>query len=530
MYASSDNITKKMDALLGHTGFVGSHLRENLNPDTTMNFNSKNLKAATDHEFRNVYCACVPAVKWWANKNPSEDFSQTQEILEVLVAIKFTGRFIYISTIDVHDHSKKNQVEQCQYPSKEPYGRHRLQLEDHLRHAMGQRLVVVRLPALFGLGLKKNMLFDLLEGHMLDQLNINTAFQWYSLSWLWEDLEYISKNLTGVNVVNLYPPPIESRELVARFFPSLTEKLHHGHRSEYNQGSIHVADRRSKADILEKMGEFVKMYAYVKGQNHMVVSNIAWEPRHDEHALFLMKRFGVRNIELLPTKHSTWENVFEDPTVLTKPFEGSGISVYSLQSLLYGVPGNFLSEPDAIKNHLDNVLKAAQSVGCVVAVLGSPKTRVHGMTETVLTTALDAVQSTTRNVKLCLEPNAKEYGCHVGTDMASVLRMTRLSSFSMNMDTGNALMSGDRMPEFPSPRIAHVQVSAPHLEPMLDATYADLDDLGMTKFILQTVRNKKAVRISLEVNLGISRINILGDQIRKFAAYCSRSFGEADIF
>lgn len=517
-----------MDALLGYTGLVGSHLRENLSPDETMYFNSKNFSEALEGEFRNVYCACVPAVKWRANKYPSLDFEQLQRILDVLTSMKFTGTFVLISTIDVHDPAHAHQSERCEHPSKQPYGRHRLQLENELRHVMGAKLLVVRLPALFGLGLKKNMLFDLLEEHMVQHININTAFQWYSLSWLWEDLQHIQQLHQTTRTVNLYPPPIESTEIVSRFFHGLTDSLARGDRFEYNQTGSPVAGRRSESDVLTAMAEFIRLRAYASGPNHMVVSNMAWEPKHDPHAMFLMKRFGIHEVELLPTKYSPWDEFFRDPYRLKDHYKRNDIRVWSLQSLLHGVPGDFLSSPEVMKDHLRNVMRAAHSIGCCAVVLGSPKKRVHGLNEEDLSEALEHVQFSSTKVKLCLEPNAKEYGCHVGADIASVLRMTRRYSFYMNLDTGNATMARDTLPAFPSPKIAHVQVSAPYLEPVADAMYAELDRTGFTAFIAHAVGSCSDLHVSLETNLGAERVGMLGDQMRRFATYCSRSFEKED--
>ena len=516
-----------MDALLGYTGLVGSHLRENLSPDETVYFDSKNFTEATQREFRNVYCACVPAVKWWANKNPSQDFEHVQRILDVLTSMRFTGTFVLISTIDVHDHAHTNQSESCEHPSEQPYGRHRFELENQMRKVMGAKLLVVRLPALFGLGLKKNMLFDLLEQHMVQQVNINTAFQWYSLSWLWEDLQHIQK-MDAVRTVNLYPPPIESAEIVSRFFASSAGKLVCGERFEYNQPSRIMPERRSKADVLTAMEEFIRLRAYTSGPNHMVVSNMAWEPKHDEHAIFLMKRFGIQQVEVLPTKYSPWDEFFRDPHRLKKHYERDGIRVYSLQSLLHGVPGDFLSSPEAMKDHLRDVMRAAKSIGCSALVLGSPKKRVHGLNEEDFSEALEDVQCCSREVKLCLEPNAREYGCHVGADIASVLRMTRRYSFYMNLDTGNATMTRDTLPAFTSSKIAHVQISAPYLEPVTDDTYAELDRTGVTAFVAHAVGSCSDIRVSLEASLGEARVGMLGDQMRRFAGYCCHSFQKED--
>jgi len=512
-----------MDALLGHTGFVGSHLRENLDPDTTLYFNSKNLPHATGREFRDVYCACVPAVKWWANKHPSEDLSVCREILAVLTGVRFTGRFVLISTIDVHDCAFVNQSEDCEHPSAEPYGKHRLLIESELRKVLASRLLVVRLPALFGVGLKKNMLFDLLEQHMVHKVNVNTAFQWYSLCWLWGDIQHVKSTRPDIETVNLYPEKVESGELIRTFFPDQLSKVGHGQRLEYDQRSNHDVYWRSKTRVMEKMGEYFQMRRYITGENHMAVSNMAWEPIHDNHALFLMERFGIRRVEVLPTKYAAWESFFQDPSEVTNRFASRGIAVYSLQSLLYGIPGDFLAAGQALQDHLKKVLMAARSVGCSVVVLGSPKTRVSGLTESELARQLHAVQSSVAGVKLCLEANAAEYGCHVGTDLASVQRTIDGTDVCANMDTGNLLMTGETVHPANLEKIAHVQISAPYLQPLTTATYVDLDAAGVTSTIKKLLE-PGTIRVSLEVRCGAGMV---GEQVRLFCKYCAAHFGSS---
>lgn len=514
-----------MNALLGYTGLVGSHLRERLHPDTTMYFNSKNFKEVTKHKFGNVFCACVPAMKWLANQNPCDDLSTVHDIFDTLVEIEFCRNFYLISTIDVHEHEKMCQVEDCAYPSTEPYGSHRLGLEKQLRERLGSRLVVVRLPALFGLGLKKNVLFDLLEDNGLPALNINTAFQWYSLSWLWDDICYISTNLPRAGTVNLYSPKIETRVVAENFFPAAVDRMTVGERLEYNHSSKHgMVERRSVPEILQEMGRFIDMYRYTKRKNHMVVSNMAWDPCHDDHAIFLMKRFGVRKVEVLPTKYAEWETLFAHGGDFAKKFEENGIEVYSLQSLLHGVNGDFLNSPLSVRKHLRRVMTLARDKGCRVVVLGAPRARVKGIPEDYLLEILDDVQQGFEDVRLCLEPNARAYGCHIGTDLSSVLRIVGPSNFFMNLDTGNARMSGDSPPRVVSDKILHVQISTPFLGPMLASSYRDLDSAGMTDYINRVVTANPEVAVSLEVDLTASRIQSLGEQLRMFCAYSSASF------
>ena len=76
-----------MNALIGHTGFVGSNLSKQTKFDKF--YNSKNIEEIVSDEFETIVCAGVSSVKWKANKHPKEDFRQIQRLIENLEATKF---------------------------------------------------------------------------------------------------------------------------------------------------------------------------------------------------------------------------------------------------------------------------------------------------------------------------------------------------------------------------------------------------------------------------------------------------------
>ena len=55
-------------AIVGYTGFVGSNLLQYYKFDNL--YNSSNFHEATNKEFDTLFFCGVPAVKWYANKNP----------------------------------------------------------------------------------------------------------------------------------------------------------------------------------------------------------------------------------------------------------------------------------------------------------------------------------------------------------------------------------------------------------------------------------------------------------------------------
>src|SRR5205823_2320580 len=88
-----------MDALVGHTGFVGSNLASQRQFGAL--FNSKNIEEMGGGSFGLVVCAGVQAKKWWANQNPEADWQGIVRLLDVLKSIQ-AETFVLISTVDVY--------------------------------------------------------------------------------------------------------------------------------------------------------------------------------------------------------------------------------------------------------------------------------------------------------------------------------------------------------------------------------------------------------------------------------------------
>jgi hypothetical protein len=202
-------------ALIGHTGFVGGTLLRARHFDTLIN--SKNTAEFRDREFDLVIHAGVPAVKWLANKDPANDLAVIQSIRDVLATARIK-ELILISTIDVYPDTAApvDETAAIDPTRNHAYGRHRFELE---RWAMDHQpnVRIIRLPALFGDGLKKNVVFDLLHDNQLANINPATCFQWYPLRRLNADIERVRAE--DIRLINLFPEPIRTSEIVNAFFP-----------------------------------------------------------------------------------------------------------------------------------------------------------------------------------------------------------------------------------------------------------------------------------------------------------------------
>lgn len=201
-------------ALIGYTGFVGGNLDNQFT--FTSRFNSKNIESIRGEAFDLVVIAGVQAKKWWANQNPAEDWAQIERLLGALESVKAT-RCVLISTIDVY--ARPVGVDEETPVSEDPanaYGSHRLRVERAVRERFAETCVI-RLPGLFGNGLKKNVIFDLLHDNLLESIQPASRFQYYFLDRLWTDIQRCLE--ARLPLVNFATEPVATSTILERFFP-----------------------------------------------------------------------------------------------------------------------------------------------------------------------------------------------------------------------------------------------------------------------------------------------------------------------
>lgn len=147
-------------ALVGYSGFVGGTLSRTQSFDGL--YNSRNIGEIAGQSFDLVVCAAAPATMWAANQDPARDKANLDGLFAALQQAH-VGHFVLISTIAVLDNPSAGYDEvNAAYETAKAYGRNRRELEANVAGHFAQSHIL-RLPALFGPGLKKNFLFDLLN-------------------------------------------------------------------------------------------------------------------------------------------------------------------------------------------------------------------------------------------------------------------------------------------------------------------------------------------------------------------------------
>ncbi|MBD2750023.1 NAD-dependent epimerase/dehydratase family protein [Microvirga sp. BT688] len=253
-------------ALIGHTGFVGSNLRRD--GKYTDFYNSSNFSEMAGETYDEVVCAGISATKWLANKEPAQDWLEIQKLLDVLTQTT-TKRFVLISTIDVYPEPSQPLTEDAALGdlANHAYGRHRLAVESWVQERFRDNLIV-RLPALFGQGLKKNALYDLLNDNGVDRINPAGAFQWYPVSRLNEDLARAS--VADLRLVNLFTAPLLMRDIIETFFPGAQVGPFALPAPKYNLRTQHAEFFGGRDGFVMNADEVLAaLHTYIDGVRHM---------------------------------------------------------------------------------------------------------------------------------------------------------------------------------------------------------------------------------------------------------------------
>jgi nucleoside-diphosphate-sugar epimerase len=205
--------------LVGFSGFVGSTLRKQTHFDSM--YRSTNIQDIRSRSFDILVCAGAPAQKWIANRDPEADRHKIEGLISHLGTVR-CGAFVLISTVDVFKNAvgvyEDTPIEE---EGLQAYGWHRRLLEKFVERQFENHLIV-RLPGLIGPGLRKNVVFDLLNDNDLHAVDSRGVFQFYPMVNLWYDIEVALKE--HLELVHLTAEPISVADVASKGFGRAFER------------------------------------------------------------------------------------------------------------------------------------------------------------------------------------------------------------------------------------------------------------------------------------------------------------------
>jgi len=221
--SSGKSMSNGKNALIGFSGFVGSTLLRQTHFDAL--YRSSNIGDIQGQNFDMVVCAGAPAQKWLANRHPEQDREKILSLTGWLETIQ-CARFVLISTVDVFklpvDVDEATAVDE---DGLHAYGTHRRILEKFVESHFDNYLIV-RLPGLVGPGLRKNVVFDLLNENNLPAIESRNIYQFYPMVNLWYDIQTAIQH--GLSLVHLTAEPVRVSDIALQGFGiPFEQQLHH---------------------------------------------------------------------------------------------------------------------------------------------------------------------------------------------------------------------------------------------------------------------------------------------------------------
>lgn len=247
--------------LIGYTGFVGGGLLRQRRFEEM--YRSVNIEGIRGKEYGLLVCAGAPAAKWKANRDPEADWANLRRLIEALRTVR-AERAVLLSTVDVFGEPWGVEEDTVVDPDKATaYGRHRFWLEEAFQ-GIFRAACVVRLPGLFGAGLRKNFLYDLLANpEALRLTHSESEFQFYDTGRLWGDIERALE--LGLRLVHLASEPVRASEVAWRAFGRRFENKTEQAPVRYDMQSGHARALGGRERYLTTAGEIcAEIWAFAK--------------------------------------------------------------------------------------------------------------------------------------------------------------------------------------------------------------------------------------------------------------------------
>jgi len=437
-------------ALIGYTGLVGRHLQLHFDFDDL--YNSSNIHEIRNKEFATIFCAGIPAKKWIANQHPEEDMANIQKLADILITTK-AERFVLISTIDVFadvsDTTNTEEMTDHERFSNEPYGKNRRWMESFVQHHF-PIFHIIRLPALFGLFLSKNIIFDMMnKSDQRMRLNLACEYQYYPLSRIGKDIRLIIKR--NLPVVHLFSEKI-SVSKIKQWMESIHGHTHHfciqyhdfyrddNKKIVYDCRTIYPELFLNKGEIHAEFTDFVFLwifwYRYFIAMPTCITTDETNQTVQDTIKTF--HKFDISRLEVAPAHFwgPEWESI---PCLLETE---NANEVYRIHGLFYKKEWNMWNDYRDVSDFLQSqTVKFCELPQFSGITMGSPTQRLRmNNNDYEIAIVMHAYDENIPN-PLQWELNAPEFGTDTFHSKEFFKCIKRhYPRFSMVLDTGSCQM------------------------------------------------------------------------------------------
>jgi hypothetical protein len=199
-------------ALIGYTGFVGCNLAAAYAFSDV--YNTSNIGDIRGRSYDLVVSAAARADSHRINQNGPADLAEIDDYVGLLSSVDIK-QLVLISTVCIYPGgSSPDEAAPLAAEGLTPYGANRL----HMEQALAARFptLALRLPQLYGIGLKKGIVYDLLNDYRVDHIRPDGRFQYYDLRRLWADTQIALR--AGLTSLNMATPAVTNARVAAECF------------------------------------------------------------------------------------------------------------------------------------------------------------------------------------------------------------------------------------------------------------------------------------------------------------------------
>jgi hydroxypyruvate isomerase len=387
------------------------------------------------------------------------------------------------------------------------------------------------LPALFGNGLKKNIIYDLINNNQLNNIQINSFFQWYDLNWLKYDIDIVLNN--DIKICNLFTEPLDTKTILQIFdydissFNNNSKQIIYNTKTKYSKLFNSSVDGyiKNKKQVEENIKKFVKFNNIQKG--NLCVSNICIKKISNFQFSNILKLYGIQNIQVAPTTIiDNWDKL---KNIDLSVFKNCGLNVYSFQSITYMLNNLNIFDVETsekLYSHLTNVIDVSIHNNIKVLVFGCPKNRSvlnddtdYNNNEFICFFMKIGDYCLNKDITICIEPNSKKYNCnYINTieEAGYIVEKINKPNIKMMVDIGNVIMENDNLSMMYKYQniICNIDVSEENMKPFQSSNQMH----EKFKNILSEINYKKSVNLEMLIqeNNEETELEILNNSLVKF--------------
>ena len=285
---------------------------------------------------------------------------------------------------------------------------------------------------------------------------------------------------------------------------------------------------RDKESILHNLKIFIKFQKIDK--TNLIVSNICVNDISQFQFACILKLYGIENVQIAPTKLiDNWNNL---QNMDLNIFKNRDINIYSFQSVTYGLNSNIFDyeTKQSLLDHLKKIINYSILNNIQIIVFGCPRNRKilnkndndnDNNNNNIFCEFFNELGNYIgeNNLKICIEPNSKKYGCNYLNNIkeaGDIVRKINNKNIKLMIDIGNIIMENDNIDEIYNYKdiLYNIDISTENMEPFINNNINNKHN-ELIK-ILKKINYNKKINLEILIKENKEELNLLFQSLNNF--------------